>query len=135
MATLLGFAVLVVYQERERRLRDATEHVAQLSDVITRSTRFAMLQARPDYVHNIIADVARQENIDRVRIFNKEGTIIDSTQAAEVGLKVDRNAEGVRLTISLQDECNSVLAKNDGDVAALTALLKKKLPATAKFDA
>ena len=79
MATLLAFTVLVLYQERERRLSDAAEHVAQLSDVITRSTRFAMLQARPDYVHNIIDDVARQENIDRVRIFNKEGTIIDST--------------------------------------------------------
>jgi len=53
-----------------------------------------MLQARPDYVHNIIHDVARQENIDRVRIFNKEGTIIDSTLASEIGLKVDRKAEG-----------------------------------------
>jgi hypothetical protein len=83
MATLLAFAMLVLYQERERRLSDAAEHVAQLSDVITRSTRFAMLQARPDYVHNIIDDVARQENIDRVRIFNKEGTIIDSTEAGD----------------------------------------------------
>jgi hypothetical protein len=72
MATLLAFAGLVVWQERDRRLRAAAEHVAQLSGVITRSTRFAMLQARPDYVHNIIQDVARQENIDRVRIFNKE---------------------------------------------------------------
>ena len=94
MAALLAFAALVVWQERERRLSAAAEHVAQLSDVITRSTRFAMLQARPDYVHNIIEDVARQENIDRVRIFNKEGTIIDSTLASEIGLKVDRKAEG-----------------------------------------
>ena len=94
MATLLAFAALVLRQEREHRLRSAAEHVAQLSDVITRSTRFAMLQARPDYVHSIIEDVARQENIDRVRIFNKEGTIIDSTHAAEIGLKVDRKAEG-----------------------------------------
>jgi two-component system NtrC family sensor kinase len=94
MATLLAFAGLVVWQERDRRLRAAAEHVAQLSGVITRSTRFAMLQARPDYVHNIIQDVARQENIDRVRIFNKEGTIIDSTLASEIGLKVDRKAEG-----------------------------------------
>jgi two-component system NtrC family sensor kinase len=94
LATLLAFAGLIVWQERERRLSAAAGHVAQLSDVITRSTRFAMLQARPDYVHNIIEDVARQENIDRVRIFNKEGTIIDSTLAAEIGLKVDRKAEG-----------------------------------------
>lgn len=50
------------------------------------------------------------------------------------GLRIyDFAAEGVRLTISLQDEYNSVLNKNDGDVAALTALLKKKLPATARM--
>jgi phospholipid transport system substrate-binding protein len=50
------------------------------------------------------------------------------------GLRIyDFSAEGVRLTISLQDEYNAVLNKNDGDVAALTALLKKKLPATAKL--
>jgi len=71
--------VLVVRQERERLLDAAAQHVTQLSDVVTRSTRFAMMQARPDYVHNIIQDVARQESIDRVRIFNKEGTIIYSS--------------------------------------------------------
>jgi phospholipid transport system substrate-binding protein len=50
------------------------------------------------------------------------------------GLRIyDFSAEGVRLTISLQDEYNSILNKNDGDVAALTALLKKKLPATARL--
>jgi len=94
MATLLAFAVLVIRQERRELLNAAAGHVSQLSDVIVRSTRFAMLQARPDYVHNIIQDVARQENIDRVRIFNKEGVIIDSTLASEIGLKVDRKAEG-----------------------------------------
>ena len=50
------------------------------------------------------------------------------------GLRIyDFSAEGVRLTISLQDEYNAVLNKNDGDVAALTELLKKKLPATARL--
>jgi len=50
------------------------------------------------------------------------------------GLRIyDFSAEGVRLTTSLQDEYNSVLNNNDGDVNALTDLLKKKLPATAKL--
>ena len=93
-ATLAAFAVLVVRQERAQLLAAAGEHVTQLSDVIARSTRFAMMQARPDYVHNIIMDVARQESIDRVRIFNKDGVIIDSTLAFEIGHRVDRKAEG-----------------------------------------
>ena len=93
-AMLLLFAALVVRHERGELLGAAAAHVTQLSDVITRSTRFAMLNNQPDYVHSIIQDVARQEKIDKVRLFSKEGVIIDSTLASEVGLKVDRKAEG-----------------------------------------
>jgi len=94
MATLLLFAVLVVRQQRSALLESAESRVMQLSEVITRSTRFAMLQNQPEYVHSIIQDVARGSNIDRVRIFSKEGVIIDSSYAPELGLKVDRKAEG-----------------------------------------
>ncbi len=93
-AMLLLFAALVVRHERGELLHAAAAHVTQLSDVITRSTRFAMLNNQPDYVHSIIQDVARQEKIDKVRLFSKEGVIIDSTLPSEVGLKVDRKAEG-----------------------------------------
>ena len=93
-ATLLAFAVLVVRHERGELLAAATAHVNQLSDVVIRSTRFAMLKNQPDHVHNILQDVARQGTIEKARIYSKEGVIIDSTLAAEVGLKVDRHAEG-----------------------------------------
>ena len=94
LATLLAFAVLMVRQQRAAVLEAAEAHVTQLSEVIIRSTRFAMLQNQPEYVHRIILDVARQDKIDRVRIFSKEGVIIDSTHLAELGLKVDRKTEG-----------------------------------------
>ncbi len=93
-ATLLLFAALVVRQQRIALRGAAEDHVAQLSEVITRSTRFAMLQNQPEYVHRIIQDVARDAAIERVRIFSKEGVIIDSTYSLELGLKVDRMAEG-----------------------------------------
>ena len=93
-ATLLLFAVLVVRNERGQLLTVAGEHVNQLSEVIVHSTRFAMLKNQPDYVHSIIQDVARNERISKIRIFNKEGVIIDSTHEPEVGLQVDRKAEG-----------------------------------------
>jgi two-component system, NtrC family, sensor kinase len=93
-ATLLLFAVLVVRHEREELLEAAAAHVNQLSDVIIRSTRFAMLKNQPDHVHNIIEDVARHEDIARVRIFSKDGVIIDSSIAGEIGLRVDSKAEG-----------------------------------------
>lgn len=92
--TLLLFTLLVVRYERDGLLQEATSRVTQLSEMITRSTRFAMLQNQPDYVHRIIEDVGSHKSIDRIRIFSKEGQIIDSTYAPEIGLKVDRKAEG-----------------------------------------
>ncbi|HEY5898182.1 MAG TPA: ATP-binding protein [Burkholderiales bacterium] len=96
-ATLLLFAVLVVQHERKELLNVAAQHVNQLSEVIVRSTRFAMLKNQPDYVHSIIQDVARNEKISKIRIFNKEGVIIDSTHEPEVGVRVDQKAEGCSL--------------------------------------
>jgi two-component system NtrC family sensor kinase len=91
--TLLVFIVLVVRHQRDERLQAAMNHVAQLSEVITRSTRFAMLQNQAYYVHRIIQDVGSQKGIDRIRMFNKDGVIIDSTYAPEIGQKVNRKAE------------------------------------------
>ena len=91
---LLLFTLLVVQHQRELLLQEATSRVTQLSEMITKSTRFAMLQNQPEYVHQIIEDVGSNPNIDRIRIFSKEGRIIDSTEAAEIGLRVDRTAEG-----------------------------------------
>jgi two-component system NtrC family sensor kinase len=91
---LLIFALLVVRHQRDLMLREATSRVTQLSEMITKSTRFAMLQNQPDYVHRIIEDVGSNQSIDRIRIFSKDGRIIDSTFAPEIGLKVDQKAEG-----------------------------------------
>jgi len=92
--TLSLFTVLVVRHQRDELLQEAASRVTQLSEVITRSTRFAMLQNQAYYVHRIIQDVGNHKGIDRIRIFSKEGLIIDSTYAPEIGLKVDQKAEG-----------------------------------------
>ncbi len=91
---MLAFTVLVVRHQRDELLNEAASHVTRLSEVITRSTRFAMLQNQPAYVNSIIQDVGSQENIAKVRIFNKEGRIVHSSYVAEIGETVDRKAEG-----------------------------------------
>ena len=90
---MLVFTVLVVRHQREELLDEAVSHVNQISDVIKKSTRFAMLNNQPAYVDNIIRDVGNQGNIEKVRILSKDGTIIHSTYQAELGMKVDRKAE------------------------------------------
>ena len=90
---MLVFTVLVVKHQRDALLAEAVSHVAQISEVIKRSTRFAMLANRPAYVDSIIQDVGSQGSIEKVRVLSKDGTIIHSTYFPEIGQKVDRKAE------------------------------------------
>ena len=87
------FTFMVVRNSREELLQQAISHAAQLSEVITKSTRFAMLQNQPSYVDRIIQDVGVQDGIDRVRILSKNGTVIHSSDADEIGSLVDQEAE------------------------------------------
>jgi two-component system NtrC family sensor kinase len=90
MLLFTGLVALFLYNEI---LGKVSDHVTQLSEVISKSTRFAMLQNQPDYVDRIIHDVVNQQKIDRVRILSKEGRITHSTFASEIGQTVDRKAE------------------------------------------
>ncbi len=88
------FIGLVIQYQRAELIGQVSEHVAQVSQVISKSTRFAMLENRSAYVDLILHDIVNQPGIDRVRIFSKEGRIIHSTYPPEIGVKVDRKAEG-----------------------------------------
>jgi two-component system NtrC family sensor kinase len=87
------FTFMVVRNSREALLQQAIGHAAQLSEVITKSTRFAMLQNQPSYVDMILQDVGAQDEIDRVRILSKNGTVIHSSDESEIGTLVDQEAE------------------------------------------
>ena len=92
-SVMLLFTALVIKHQRAEMLREASDHVEQISEIVTRSTRYAMLKNQPDYVLRIIQDVGNQENISKVRIFSKEGRIIHSTFQPEIGQIVDRKAD------------------------------------------
>jgi two-component system NtrC family sensor kinase len=87
------FTLLIVRYQREELLEHAVAHVTQLAEVMTKSTRYAMLRDQPSYVDEIISDVGAQEGVDRVRVLSKTGTIIHSSEAQEIGLQIDQQAE------------------------------------------
>ncbi|MBI2317190.1 MAG: HAMP domain-containing protein [Betaproteobacteria bacterium] len=94
---MLVFTLLVIRHQRDQLLDEAVSRVNQLSEVISKSTRYAMLQNQPDYVFRIVQDVGNQENIEKVRILSKDGRIIHSTYLPEIGQKVDRKADACTL--------------------------------------
>jgi two-component system NtrC family sensor kinase len=93
MVAVFLFSLLLIRNQREEMLQQAINHVNQLSEVVIKSTRFAMLQNQPSYIDQVIRDVAAQEEIDRVRILSKNGTIIHSSQEAEIGTVIDQAEE------------------------------------------
>jgi len=90
---VLLFTIMVIRNNREEMMQQAISHAGQLSEVVIKSTRFAMLQNQPSQVGQIISDVGVQRDIDRVRILSKSGTVIHSSQPDEIGKVIDQEAE------------------------------------------
>jgi len=90
---VLLFTYMVVRNSREQLLQLAISHAAQLSEVVIKSTRFAMMQNQPHHVDRIIADVGAQLDIDRVRILSKNGKVVHSSDPDEIGKLIDQEAE------------------------------------------
>lgn len=90
---VLVFTMLIVRNNREELMQQVTNNSGQLSRVVISSTRFAMLQNKPSHVDRIIQDVGDQEDIEKVRILSKDGTVIHSSEKGEIGNKIDLEAE------------------------------------------
>lgn len=86
-----GYLNLTVQERQlgELLLRSAD----RLSNTISRSLRFDMLENRKQHAYGIMETIGAQEGIEKVRIFGSEGKIIFSTDKHEVGHTADKKAE------------------------------------------
>lgn len=82
------------------------------SDIIKRSTRYGMLLNRKEDVHRIINTVGNEPGVDGIRIYNKKGEIIVSTNPAELNTFVDQKAEACNICHSEQKPLESLPMKN-----------------------
>jgi len=84
---------LTATTQREEILAEATLSALRLANTVRRSTRHAMLHSRREDVHKMIEEIGEQEGIEHVRILNKEGVIVYSSDSGEINHVVDRKAE------------------------------------------
>ncbi len=92
-----GISALITLHVHERRLLDEIIQSAdQLSGTITHSTWQAMQIDRRDDAYQMMRNIARQPGIAKIRIFNKEGRVMFSTDP-EAGRMVDKSAEACDL--------------------------------------
>jgi two-component system NtrC family sensor kinase len=89
--------VLLPYVNGEYHKRDLQQEIArqttQIAELIVKSTRYAMLVNEQGIVEQIIGDIGRQAGIERVRVLNKDGTIIHSKRPSEKGKGIDQGDE------------------------------------------
>jgi two-component system NtrC family sensor kinase len=86
-------AWLTVHSERAARIELMIRGASQFSDTVKRSIHYAMLQNRWKDAFQIMETIGKQEDVARVRVFTKEGTILFSTDRPEIGRAVDKRAE------------------------------------------
>jgi two-component system NtrC family sensor kinase len=87
------FAFFSIQSQSKSLLAEVERHANQLSEAVKSDTEYDMLRNDRDRIHESIRRIGTQESIDRVRVFNKSGEVIYSSDSAEIGKLVDTKAE------------------------------------------
>src|SRR5574341_1224635 len=91
---IIGIFAYVMLNAHQRQLIAEMERSAhQLSETVKSSTKYDMLLNQRESVHRIINTIGGQQGIEKVRVFNKDGAIIFSTDSLDIGNMVDKRAE------------------------------------------
>ncbi len=95
VSAVLALAALAALWFAERRMQgdlvDQLEHsTSLLGDAIQSSAQRALLEASPTHAYEVMALVGRLEGVERVRILDKRGRVVFSTQPADVGSVIEK---------------------------------------------
>ncbi len=94
MALAIGLtAIVTIRSHQAEMITQLTRSADQLGETIASSAHDYMLENHREKLHRQILAIGDQEGIDRIRIFNKEGRIMLSTDSGELGSSLDKNAE------------------------------------------
>jgi len=93
---LVAFMALFAYVNlgmlRDLLLEEAVSDADKLSETIIKSTHYQMLTNDLPRVYQMIREVGTQQGINHIRLINKNGRIIFSTDEREIGTFLDKNA-------------------------------------------
>jgi histidine kinase len=90
---VLAAAYLNILDQRAQAEQRVESEAQGFIDTVRRATYWSMLRNQRESLHQIIQSVADQPGIQRVRVFNKDGTVMFSSLAEEIGREVDKKAE------------------------------------------
>lgn len=82
-----------IQQQKQMQLARVEREAEGFVETVRRATHWSMLNNQRESLHRIINDVASQPDIKLVRVFNKDGVIMFSSDPTEIGQTVDLKAE------------------------------------------
>jgi len=93
MAIIGIFAYLNLKAQKDQIIAELKRSANQIIETVKSSTKYDMLKNQTDVLYHTINTIGSQKGIEKVRIFNKEGKIIFSTDAADIGKMLDKKEE------------------------------------------
>jgi two-component system NtrC family sensor kinase len=90
---IMVFSYINVRAQSSVLLSEVERHANQLSETIKSGTKYAMLLNHREQISETIKTIGAQEFIQEIRIFDKEGVNIYSSDLDSVGTMVDKKAE------------------------------------------
>ena len=93
LVAVLALTFYLVSSQEQQAFSRMVENVSQFSDTVKRGTHYSMLKNQRESLHKIIEAIGAQEGVENIKIFNKEGAIMFSSQKGEIGNDVDLQAE------------------------------------------
>jgi len=87
------FSYFNIQSQQEMLMSQAEVHANKLSDAIKNSAHSSMLVNKRDQIHEIINTIGQEPCIREIRLLNKEGMVMFSSNNELIGKMVDKKAE------------------------------------------
>ncbi len=121
---LVALTFATVRLQEGQLMDNVLASATRISDLIARSTRYSMMLNRKEDVHNIISSVGGESGIEGIRIYNKQGEVIFSTDPSEVNSRANLTAEacvschtesGLETPHPATEDLSRIFSKPDGE--------------------
>ena len=93
LLTIGIWAYFNIEYQQKNMMQHKLDEAVRLGNTIKLGTHFAMMHNSRDNINEIINNIARQKEIETIRIYNKEGQIKFSNRLIEVNLITNIKAE------------------------------------------
>ena len=93
LVTIGIFAYFSIQSEKKNMLLEVGRQASQFSDHLKSDTAYDMMHNDRARIHDGIRRIGEQESVDRIRVLNKSGEVIYSSDLTEIGTMVNKDTE------------------------------------------